>query len=130
MIFVDSSYFIALANRGDKWHADAVRIKDEIKDETMVISDFVVAETVGIIGRHFGGKTAHKLYQFLVTRCKVVFTDYIILDAAIEKYFLKFNGSVSVADCVAVDIMEKYGVSAIVSFDSDFDKVKWIQRIK
>ncbi len=44
--------------------------------------------------------------------------------------FLKYDGSISLADASSVEIMKKYGLKKIISFDSDFDKEKEIDRIK
>ena len=42
---------------------------------------------------------------------------------------LKYDGTLALADCLAVLIMEKRGISEIVSFDDDFDKVDGIIRV-
>ena len=44
--------------------------------------------------------------------------------------FLKYDGSISLADASSVEIMKKYGIKKIISFDGDFDKVDEIERIK
>ncbi len=43
--------------------------------------------------------------------------------------FLKYDGSISLADASSIEIMKKYGIEKIISFDSDFDKVDDISRI-
>ena len=43
--------------------------------------------------------------------------------------FLKYDGTLSFADAVSVEIMKDLGINQIVSFDSDFDKVDGIIRI-
>ncbi len=44
--------------------------------------------------------------------------------------FLKYDGSISLADASSIEIMKKYGIKKIISFDSDFDKANEIDRIK
>ena len=44
------------------------------------------------------------------------------------KLVLKYDGTLSLADCLAVHLMKKYNIDTIFSFDSDFDKVKGIVR--
>jgi len=34
MIFADSSYFIALAREKDRWHKDALRISERIRESS------------------------------------------------------------------------------------------------
>jgi predicted nucleic acid-binding protein len=43
--------------------------------------------------------------------------------------FLKYGGKLSVADSVSIAIMKRRGIKKIISFDSDFDRVKGISRI-
>jgi predicted nucleic acid-binding protein len=43
--------------------------------------------------------------------------------------FLKYDGSISLADASSIEIMKKHGVKKIISFDSDFDKIQEIDRI-
>ncbi len=42
---------------------------------------------------------------------------------------LKYGGTLALADCLAILIMKKRGITEIVSFDDDFDKVEGIVRI-
>lgn len=43
--------------------------------------------------------------------------------------YLKYDGRLSVADAISVEIMHRRGINKIVSFDEDFDKVRGISRI-
>jgi predicted nucleic acid-binding protein len=43
--------------------------------------------------------------------------------------FLKYDGTLSLADASSIVIMNNMKISEIVSFDSDFDKVDNINRI-
>jgi predicted nucleic acid-binding protein len=58
----------------------------------------------------------------------VVYVDKDLSFKAMET-FLQYNGSLSFADVVSLEIMQLVGADTIVSFDSDFDKVKGIRRI-
>lgn len=43
--------------------------------------------------------------------------------------FKYYNRSINYADCTILQSMQNHGITRIVSFDSDFDKIKGIQRI-
>lgn len=43
--------------------------------------------------------------------------------------FVKYDGSLSFFDSMYIYLMKKEKIKEIVSFDSDFDKVKGIRRI-
>ncbi|MFA5237928.1 MAG: PIN domain-containing protein [Methanoregula sp.] len=128
MILVDSSFFIALADRRDQWHAPAKKILPSLEDETLVISDLILAESVTIIGRRSGGKNGERLYHYFTDNCEIVFADEQILKGGMA-VFLHYDGTLSVSDAVSVSLMGMKGITRILSFDSDFDKVEGITRV-
>lgn len=127
MIVADSSYFVALADRKDRWHADATRLRRTVPQEFLV-SDLVVAESVTIVGDRRGGKAARTLYEFFGDQCEVAFLNALSLRQAMIVH-LQFDGGLSVADSVSVALMSARGITDIVSFDPGFDKVRGIHRI-
>jgi hypothetical protein len=128
MIFVDSSFFIALVDRKDQWHPAAKAILPVLADETIIISDLIIAESVTIIGRRSGGKAGEHLYHYFMDNCDLVVTDEKILNGGMV-VFLRYDGTLSVSDAVSVFIMKKKHIDRILSFDADFDKVEGIVRI-
>ncbi len=65
MIFADSSYFIALTREKDRWHKDALRISERIK-ESMIISELVISESITMVGSFEGGKAGKTLYEYFL----------------------------------------------------------------
>ena len=128
MIFADSSYFIALAREKDRWHKDALRISDRVR-ESMIISELIISESITMVGSFEGGKAGKTLYEYFLDNCKIEFINDEIMEKAMET-FLKYDGSISLADASSIEIMKKYGIKKIISFDGDFDKVNEIERIK
>jgi predicted nucleic acid-binding protein len=127
LIVADSSYFMALADRKDQWHHQAMAVKDRIPQE-FEISTLTVSEAVTAVGYRAGGKAARTLYDYFIDNCSVETVDRRLLDLAMAVH-LRFDGVLSVADSVSVALMNRDGIRRIVSFDSDFDKVRHIQRI-
>lgn len=127
MIFVDSSFFIALAHEKDRWHHRAVELAEKLPDEKLV-TELIISESVTAIGALGGGKAGVDVYEYIIENCEVVFIDRELLEGAVPIY-LKYDGLLSVADAVSIEIMRRQGIKKIVSFDSDFDKVEGISRI-
>jgi len=128
MIFVDSSFFIALVDRNDQWHPAAKLLLPILADETILISDLIVAESVTIIGRRSGGRTGQQLYHYFMDNCDLVVADEKMLRGSMQ-VFLRFDGTLSVSDAVSVFIMKQKNIARIISFDSDFDKIEGIVRV-
>lgn len=128
MIFVDSSFFIALADRKDQWHPAAKAVLPVLADESIIISNLIIAESVTTIGRRSGGKAGEQVYHYFIDNCDVTCTDEKILNGGMS-VFLQYDGTLSVSDAVSVFIMKRKRIDRILSFDSDFDKVEGIIRV-
>jgi len=50
VILVDSSFFVGLADAKDRWHADALRLRQRLRREP-VVSDLCLAEAATILGK-------------------------------------------------------------------------------
>lgn len=127
MIFADSSFFIGLVDKKDKWHDVALAVSEEINEE-MMVSDLVISESVTSIGSRAGGKAGQKLYEFFVDNCHIEYVDEDILREGME-VFLRYDGKLSLPDSVSIVMLRIKGISKIVSFDSDFDRVDGVKRV-
>ncbi len=128
MIFADSSYFIALAREKDRWHNDALGLAEKIQ-ESLLISELIISESITLIGSYEGGKAGKILYEYFEDNCKIEFINEEMLKKSME-IFLKYNGSISLADASSIEIMKKHKIKKIISFDRDFDKVNEIERLR
>jgi len=128
MILVDSSVFIALADRKDQWHTKALGLTDLLDHEPIVISDLIISEVLTVIGKRSGGKAGKQLYDYFIDNCRIIYADEKVLEGAIP-VFVKYDGKLSVSDAISVHIMSLKNIQKILSFDSDFDKVEGLSRI-
>jgi len=128
MIFADSSYFIAIAREKDRWHEDALRVSEKIS-ESLLISELVISESITMVGSFEGGKAGKTLYEYFIDNCRIEFINEEMMEKAVDT-FLKYDGSISLADASSIEIMKKHGIKKIISFDSDFEKVKQIYRLR
>ncbi|MBI4415952.1 MAG: type II toxin-antitoxin system VapC family toxin [Euryarchaeota archaeon] len=128
MIFVDSSYFIAMANREDRWHGGAKRLTPRLEREDLVTSDLVLAEAVTGVGALLGGKAGKETYDVIVDNCSIEVASPERCGSAITMY-LHYDGTLSFADAVSLVVMQEFGAQRIASFDADFDRVRGIERL-
>jgi predicted nucleic acid-binding protein len=130
LIFIDTSYFVALLDRGDKWHDRAKELSKQVTREELMTSGLVVSECITVIGSRGGGRVARALFDYIFDNCRIVFlTKELLLDAM--EVFLEYDGRVSVTDSGSVALMRAHDIENIVSFseDSDFDNIEGIVRI-
>ena len=128
MIFVDSSYFIAIVDKKDQWHKKALKLSDHLTNKTVVVSSFIISEVITEIGKRSGGKAGYNLYNYFEDSCDIVHIDKDLLAESME-VFLKYDGTLSLADASSIVVMDMLKIKEIMSFDSDFDKVSHVCRI-
>ena len=85
-------------------------------------------EAVTGVGSVLGGKAGKEAYDVIVDNCTVELAIPERCARAIT-VFLHYDGSLSFADAVSVVLMQERGTQRIASFDSDFDKVRGIERL-
>jgi predicted nucleic acid-binding protein len=129
MILIDSNFFIALINDKDQYHKKAKELSNKImKEENKIIPLLMVSEAIASIGKRKNGKIANKLYNVIIDNFEVYYPPKNDIDESM-KLVLKYSGNLSLADCLAIHIMQEKKITKILSFDKDFDKIKGIIRI-
>lgn len=99
-----------------------------IEKSDKTVSNLVISEAVTMVGSLGGGKQGKLIYDYLMDNCQIIHIDQGICDNAIQIY-LKYDGVLSFADSVSVELMKQNKIKKIVSFDSDFDKINIIERL-
>lgn len=127
MIFVDASYIIALIVEKDQWHNDAIKLLDKLKSEDKLITEAMIIESINLIGSCHGGKVGYKTFKYIKDNF-TIFKSETLLEESL-RYYLKFDGTLSLADCTAIHTMKENEIYEILSFDDDFDKVEGIIRV-
>lgn len=127
MIYVNASYIIALVVEKDQWHERALELLSEISGREKIITEAMIIESLNLIGSCLGGKVGHKIFRYISDNYTVFKSDTLIEESM--HYFLKYDGTLSLADCTAVHAMNELEITEILSFDDDFDKVDGIVRV-
>ncbi|KZX17051.1 type II toxin-antitoxin system VapC family toxin [Methanobrevibacter filiformis] len=128
MIFLDSSFLTAYFNESDQWHKKSLAVAKLIMYRKKVISNLIISETVTNIGSLLKGKAGNIVYNHLIKNYHV-FYDNKKRSTGAMKIYLKYDGVLSLADSLSVQIMKEQNITEIASFDSDFDKVNGILRL-
>lgn len=128
MIFIDASYFVAVAYKKDQWHQKSIEIHKQIKKQKQITSILTLSEALNIIGSLQGGKAGSLMYNYIRKNNEIIYINEEMSLNAMDKH-LHYDGTLSFVDTMSLEVMERYGIDNIVSFDSDFDKVRAIKRI-
>ncbi len=129
MIYIDSSFFIALMNEKDvKKHKRANELFPQLDKEDKITSVFMLSETITYLNSRIDTKKVRDFYEILLDTVKIYYPNPLEVDENME-CVIKYNDSASFADCYAAYIMNKLSITEIYSFDSDFDNMDGIIRI-
>ncbi len=124
--FVDSSAFIALFNKREQDHLEAVSLFNQLlAGGTLYTSDYVLDEVVTFCQARYGHKQACSAATAIL---KSDFIQLIPLDRkGVEKTYERFLKTsvpgVSFTDVSSVVLMDAFQMDAVFTFDSHFKKM-------
>lgn len=126
MIFLDSSYLIALMLKQDRNYKKASDLKTTIFNERIIINNTVLSEVLNSFNKYNSLNFEHNvnnMFKFDI--------DYLTEDDYKKAltYYRYYNTAINFSDCTILVTMNKYNTDKIVSFDSDFNKIKGIINI-
>lgn len=125
MIFLDSSYILSLIFENDINHLKAMQIRYVLEDEAKMINNTVLNEVLNSIDSNNSKIEINYIINRLLSLHKIDFLNYDDYITSI-KIFRYYNQSINFSDCTILKSMFENNINQIISFDSDFDKIKGI----
>lgn len=120
-VFVDTSYFIAIANRRDQWHNRAMAAANA--GENYITSSLVINETISLLqARRAQGAALQFLIQIRANRSvQIVYPDPVLQTLGWDQ-FQRWGGiGANAVDCVSFAIMERMAIRRVLTFDVHFE---------
>ena len=130
MIFVDSGAWIALLNRRDRHHDDAVVILNNLgrQNVQLLTTDYVIDETVTWLRYRVSHPVAVQFFDLIgSSRATGVLTlvaiDRFLFQEA-ERLFRQYNTArLSFTDCTSFAVCQQYKISEAFAFDRHFPMI-------
>ena len=124
--FVDSVYWIALANPNDQWSEKAFAVDTQIRNSTLVTTEEVLLELLNFYaesGSFLRQKAVDLARSILVDpRIQIVSrTESSLLDA-LELYESRLDKGYSLTDCISMNVCRELGVSEVLTTDKHFQQ--------
>ena len=131
IIFVDTSAWVALADRNDQYANEASQLYRNLilKREKLVTTDLVLVETYNLLSQTIGSKATItfgnrlKTIHFLET-VAITLSDWEKAWKILEKYSDK---DFSFTDCTSFACMERLKIKTAFSFDAHFTQYGFIR---
>ncbi|MEI6825259.1 MAG: PIN domain-containing protein [Desulfuromonadales bacterium] len=126
-IFVDTGAWIALHDRHDQFHKQAIEARTRIEKEKieMVTSDFIFDESMTFI-RYRTSHAAAVLFGSSLLQSSIVTmvsVDRVLLNLAFELFRKYKDQDFSLTDCTSFVLMKRLKLETCFTFDSHFSHV-------
>lgn len=132
MIFLDSSFILALFNENEvKNHEKAkklLKLNPDLDKIPKAINSVVLNEVLNKLRKSYYDKKREHIITFLLNMDKIIYVNEKDYKKAIKLY-KKYDYAINYSDWLIILSMKKEGISDIISFDNDFNKVKKINNI-
>lgn len=140
-IILDTNILVALLDKNDVWHAQAVSLRDAlIKEKTeLIFLDCVAIEAITVLGRRCERNQTQEAFHTLAKQ----FEDLVNYHEMTWSYLMvkeqykdilndmkKHQGKISFHDTLISRFAKQNQITHIASFDKDFDTVESLVRIK
>lgn len=130
---LDTSFLIAVNNRDDQNYERAQSLKSHMRNKDfgqVYISDYVFDELFTFLRARAFSETlmigiGNKLLADEDIKLLQINTDIFLQSWDL---FKKISG-LSFTDCTTVILVKQYGIKRIASFDSDFDRISFLERM-
>ncbi|MBI1923125.1 type II toxin-antitoxin system VapC family toxin [Candidatus Poribacteria bacterium] len=127
MIFVDTGAWIALSDRRDQHHADAIAIYTRLKQrkERLLTTDYLIDETVTRLRYDLSHSAAVKFLDFIERTEKTGVLTVVRIDETLfqeaKTLFRQYDSAkLSFTDCTSVAVCQVYKISESFAFDQHF----------
>lgn len=120
--FIDTSALLALLDRDEDRHADAVRAWGALAEAEvpLVTTNYVVVETTAVAQHRLGMDAARALTHDVLPLIEVVCIDRALHDAATASLLAANRRQLSLVDCASFEVMRTRQVTQAFAFDSHF----------
>jgi uncharacterized protein len=122
LIFVDTSFWVALRNRRDSWHESAVLLLDQHHTGPLVTTNQIRGETWTFLRRRAGHAAAVDFLDVVKSspRVRLIFISEE-LEAEAERWLRRHDErEYSFVDATSFAVMKALKVKEALAFDGDF----------
>ena len=122
MIFLDSSFWIAVVAAGDDHHAEAVGLLGRFGGEVLVTSNHVRGETWTFMRRRYGHRPALVFLDRLARtpRVRLEFVTQALEEEAMRWLRRRDEREYSYVDATSFALMKSLRIRRALAFDGDF----------
>ena len=121
-VFVDTSALLALLNRYERLHENALRIWSRLDDvnEALFTSSYVLAETAALVQNRLGMAIAREFHEAVVPALKVIWVNEELHRQGVATLLTVNRRDLSLVDCVSFAVCRRIAIEQVFGFDAHF----------
>jgi len=119
--FVDTSFVIAVVNRRDQHHAEAVGLADLYDGEPLVTTEAVLLEIGNALAKQYRAEAVAMIEDFLESEeVTVVRIEKGLFERGFALYKTYLDKTWGLIDCLSFVVMQERGIVDVLTTDDDF----------
>ena len=120
-IFIDTLFVIALINRRDQYHQQALDLSEQFEGHPILVTDAVLLEIGNALARSYKQEAVKMIAQFLAAEeVDVVHLTPDLFAPGFRLYRSHQDKAWGLVDCISFTVMREAGVNQALIFDQHF----------
>lgn len=121
--FIDTSFVIALVNKGDQYHGEAASLAARFDKRELVTTDAVLLEIGNALARNFKAASVQVIDHFLTSdEIHIVHLDAELFRRAFELYRSHSDKAWGLVDCISFIVMRELNLTDSLTADRHFEQ--------
>jgi predicted nucleic acid-binding protein len=122
-LFLDSSYVIALVNKRDQHHAQALKMARRLGSPPLVTTDAILLEVGNGLARGFKAEAIAVIEEFLSSdEVRIVSVDTVLFQQGFNLYKSHQDKVWGLVDCISFIVMREHGITDALTSDTHFEQ--------
>ena len=131
MIFVDTGFFLAIAQPRDELHERALAWA-KLLAESLVVTEYVLCETVNGLSMPVDRPKAHRILSHVrsTSNYEVVPASPVLFETGVQLHGERHDKEWSLTDCTSFLVMSKEGITEALTGDHHFEQAGFVALLK
>ena len=121
--FVDTSFVIALINKSDQYHSQALQLAARFDKQPLVTTDAVLLGIGNALARNFKAQSVQVIEHFVTSdEIQIVALNTELFRRAFELYRSHDDKTWGLVDCISFIVMKDLKLTRSLTADKDFEQ--------
>jgi predicted nucleic acid-binding protein len=121
--FVDTSFVVALVNKNDQYHNQAIELASRFDKRRLITTDAVLLEVGNALARNFKPESIQIIEHFIAAdEIQIIHLDADLFRRAFELYRSHGDKAWGLVDCISFVVMRELNLTEALTADRHFEQ--------